>query len=445
MEVMGKVKTRFAPSPTGALHIGGVRTALYAYLLARGSNGIFALRIEDTDQERLVPGSAEDIIETLKWLGLEFDEGPIYQSKRLKIYQKYAQELIDKGLAYKKDGAIWFKTVKDGETSWTDLAGNKTITIANSLHDDFVMIKSDGYPTYNFAVVIDDHLMEITHIIRGVEFISSTPKHIMLFNAFSWQLPQFVHLPLILGSDRSKLSKRHGAQAASEFRKDGFLPEAILNFIVLLGWTSPSGREIMTLPEMIDEFSSKDLNLANPIFDMTKLEWMNGEYIRKTQISELKSQIFQYTRELSSGVLTPKDHPTEEEIEKIVPLIRERIKKLSDFIPLTDFIFEKPEYDIKIFQKININSDLLEQKKILEKILEILENFKKPWQAKVFEAAFRKLAQDENIKAGDMFLLIRVAVSGQAVTPPLFESIKIIGEDEVLDRIRGVVNTYPNF
>ncbi|MDO8638987.1 MAG: glutamate--tRNA ligase family protein, partial [Candidatus Daviesbacteria bacterium] len=273
---MNQVRTRFAPSPTGMMHIGNVRTALYAYLTAKHSNAEFILRIEDTDRERFIEGATEEIIETLKWLGLAWDEGPIYQSQRLEIYKKHAEELIEKGLAYQKDGAIWFKIPEKGETSWIDVVGNKKITIENSTQKDFVMIKSDGYPTYNFAVVIDDHLMKISPIVRGVEFISSTPKHIMVYEAFKWEIPRFAHLPLFLGSDRSKLSKRHGAQAASEFRKDGFLHEAILNYLALLSWTPSFEKEILSLEEMVKEFSLDKVHITNAVFDITKLEWMNG-------------------------------------------------------------------------------------------------------------------------------------------------------------------------
>ncbi|MCL5784091.1 MAG: glutamate--tRNA ligase [Patescibacteria group bacterium] len=443
---MNKTRTRFAPSPTGMLHIGQVLTALYAYLVAKQNKGSFIFRLEDTDRERLVPGSAENIADTLKWLGLEWDEGvkkggqygPYIQSERLEVYKKYAQDLVEKGLAYKNEGAIWFKTEKEGKTSWVDVVGNKKIEIDNNLQADFVMIKSDGYPTYNFAVVIDDHLMEVTHVIRGVEFISSTPKHIMLYKAFEWELPLFVHLPLILGPDRSKLSKRHGAKPAWDFKQDGFLPEAILNYMALLGWTPPEGKELMSLDEMVKSFDLKKIHVSNPIFDITKLEWMNGEYIRKTQNSKLKTQIFQYTRDLSGGALTPEDHPTEEEIEKLVPLVKERIKKLSDFIPLTDFLWEKPEYDMEVFKKIKV----ADQKMVLEKIATTLESLPRPWNTQTFEQAFRKLAEGLDIKAGDLFQLIRVAISGQLVTPPLFESMEILGEEESLDRIRKVTQKY---
>lgn len=441
MEAMKMVKTRFAPSPTGIMHIGGVRTALYEFLTARHAKGTFALRIEDTDRTRFVEGATEDIIESLKWLGLIFDEGPIFQSERKDIYQKYAKELVEKGVAYEQEGAIWFKISQEGKTEFTDLIGNREIAFANNSQKDFVILKSDGFPTYHLAHVVDDHLMETNPVIRAEEWLSSTPKHIMIFKAFGWEVPQYAHLPLILGTDRSKLSKRHGAKGVSEFRKDGLLKEAILNYMALLGWTPSSGKEILSLEEMTEEFDLKDVHVAPAIFDITKLEWMNGEYIRKTENSKLKDQIFKYTRDLSGGALSPSDHPTEEEIEKLVPLVKERIKKLSDFIPLTDFIWEKPEYDIEVFKKIKADN----QKEVLGKISQTLESLPKPWKAEEFEQAFRKLAEELGVKVVDMFQLIRAAVSGQLVTPPLFESIEIIGEEEVLKRIKAVAEKYPNF
>ncbi|MBI2337928.1 glutamate--tRNA ligase [Candidatus Daviesbacteria bacterium] len=288
------VKTRFAPSPTGLMHIGGVRTALYAFLVARQNQGVFNLRIEDTDRNRFVPGAVEDIINNLKWLGLNFDGEPIVQSERKEIYQKYAKELVDKGMAYEKEGAIWFKMPKEGQVELNDLIGNRKISFNLADQKDFVLLKSDGFPTYHLAHVVDDHLMETNPIIRGDEWLSSIPKHILTFKAFGWEVPSYAHLPLIVGTDRSKLSKRHGAKGVGEFREDGFLPEAILNYMALLGWTPPDGKEIVSLEEMIKAFDLKKVHSTPAVFDITKLEWMNGEYIRKIQNSKFKIQILEY-------------------------------------------------------------------------------------------------------------------------------------------------------
>ena len=428
------IKTRFAPSPTGALHIGGVRTALYAYLIAKKNGGEFSLRIEDTDRQRFVEGSVEDIIDTLSWLGLKFDGEIVYQSKRREIYKEHAKKLLSLGVAYEKDGAVFFKIKKDGKTKITDLVGKREIEFDNSTQDDFVVLKSDGFPTYHLAHVVDDHLMQTNPVIRGAEWISSIPKHVMLFTAFGWDVPEYAHLPIILGPDKSKLSKRHGAKAASEFRGDGFLPEAILNYVALLGWTPPKGKEILSIDEMIKVFDLAKVHIANPVFDITKLEWMNGEYIRKSQNLNLKTQILEYLKNISEGVMP--DHPTGEEIEKVIPLIKERIKKLSDFVPLTYFLWEEPEYDMEVFNKLSIK-DLRSK---IEKILESLEHMEKPWKADIFEQTFRKLAGDLGISSSQMFQFIRVAVSGQAVTPPLFECIQILGEDETMKRIKKAIS-----
>ena len=436
---MDKVRTRFAPSPTGMMHIGSIRTALYTYLMAQKNDGVFSLRIEDTDRNRFVPGATEDIIANMKWLGLNFEEPLIIQSERKEIYKKYADELVKKDVAYEKDGAIWFRMPKGGQLEFTDLIGNREVVFDLREQKDFVLLKSDGFPTYHLAHVVDDHEMETNPVIRADEWLPSIPKHILTFQAFGWEVPTYAHLPLILGTDRSKLSKRHGAMGVSEFRKDGYLPEAILNYMAFLGWTPKSGKEILTMDEMIKEFDLKDVHTTPAVFNITKLEWMNGEYIRKTQNSKLKTQIFEYTRELSSGALTPADHPTEEEIEKLVPLVKERIKKLSDFIPLTDFIWEEPEYDLEVFKRIKIDN----QKEVLQKVAQTLESLPKSWNSQNFEQSFRQLADNLGIKAGDLFQLIRVAVSGQLVTPPLFESIELIGEGEVLQRIKSVAEKYP--
>ena len=423
-----EIKTRFAPSPTGSMHIGSVRTALYAYLIAKKAKGIFSLRIEDTDQARLVEGSVEDIIATLKWLGLEFDGEIIYQSKRQDIYKEHAKKLVDGGFAYENMGAIYFKTKKEGKSKIIDLVGNREIEFENSTQDDFVILKSGSYPTYHLAHVVDDHLMETNPVIRGAEWISSIPKHVQLFEAFGWVIPQYAHLPIILGTDKSKLSKRHGAKAASEFRQDGFLAEAILNYMAFLGWTPSSGKEILSIDEMIEGFDLGDVNLANPVFDMTKLEWMNGEYIRKLSDGELLKKLQEFLV----------DHSNKQKISLVVPLIKERIKKLSDFVPLTDFLWEVPEYDKQEFDKLKVKS----KKEILTKILEKMENMEKPWRTDVFEKTFRELAEELGEKAGDLFQLIRVAVSGQLVTPPLFESIKILGEEETLIRVESAIGLW---
>lgn len=427
---MGMVRVRIAPSPTGSPHIGTAWQALFNYVFAKKNNGKFILRLEDTDRARFVPESEKEIYETLDWLGFDYDEGPekggdfgpYVQSQRLDIYKKYTKELLEKGLAYEDEGAVRFKINKDGQTTYHDLVGDKDITIENSTQEDFVILKSDGFPTYNFANVIDDHLMEISHVVRGNEYISSMPKYLQLYKSFDWTPPQFAHLPLLVGSDRSKLSKRHGAKGALEFKKEGYTKEALLNFLALLGWSHPQGREVFSIEEMIEVFDFKNFNQASAFFDAVKLDWLNGEYIRQMSDSDLEKRLDEYLV----------DHPGKGKLARIVPLVKDRIKKLSDFIPLTDFFFEKPELDREVFLKLKIEK--LDQ--AITKILETLQNMPNPWNPISFEQSFRKLAGQLNISVTQMFQLIRTTISGQLVTPPLFESVQILGEDEVLERVK---------
>ena len=418
------IKVRFPPSPTGNLHVGSVRTALFNFLFARKNKGKLVLRIEDTDKKREVKEAYQGIYDSLKWLGLDWDEGPILQSGRLKIYEEHAKLLLDNGVAYKDKGAIYLKTKKNGKIGWIDLIGNKQISFDKKVIEDFVILKSDGFPTYHLASVVDDYLMGITHIIRGEDILSSTPKHIMLYNAFEWNLPQFAHMPVILATDRSKLSKRHGAIGVLDFKKDGILPEALVNYLAILGWTPPSGKEFLSLDEMVKEFDLKDINTSPAVFDKLKLEWMDGEYIRRMSDEDLAKCLQEFLV----------DHPAKEKIASVVPLVKDRIKKLSDFIPLTDFLWEKPEYDKEVFNRLKIDDLRLK----LEKIAQTMEEMEKSWKADVFEQTFRKLAKELGLSATQMFQLIRVAVSGQTVTPPLFECIKILGEEETYKRIKEV-------
>jgi glutamyl-tRNA synthetase len=433
MNMVQGVRVRIAPSPTGSPHIGTVWQALFDFCFAKKMDGKFILRLEDTDHVRYIADSEKEIYQTLKWLGFYWDEGPdiggdfgpYKQSERLDLYKNFAHDLENKNLAYKDEGAIRFKTNKNGHTKWHDLIGDKEISFPNNTQEDFVILKSDGYPTYNFANVIDDHLMEITNVIRGNEFISSTPKHLMLYQAFGWSPPEFAHLPVLVGEDRVKLSKRHGAKGALEYKKDGFLKEAIINFLALLGWSHPEGKEIFSLEEMIKLFDFKQFNPSSAYFDETKLEWINGEYIRQMEDGELENRLDEFLI----------DHPSKGKLKPVIPLVKERIKKLSDFIPLTSFLWEKVEYNQDQFGKLKI----VNIKEVLEKILENLENMKKPWDDKTFEQTFRKLAEEEKISVSAMFQAIRLALSGQLVTPPLFESIEILGENESINRVKEAI------
>jgi glutamyl-tRNA synthetase len=386
---MEKVRVRIAPSPTGEdLHIGNVYTALINYVFAKKNNGQFIIRIEDTDQNRLINGAEDKILSSLKWFGLSYDEGPdkkgdfgpYRQSERLNIYKSYAEQLVENGKAYYcfcdrsrlekmrdrqiklhqptlYDGlcksidigiaknkaknekyVIRLNMPDNGVTEFTDLIRGK-ISFENKLIDDQILLKSDGFPTYHLAVVIDDHLMKISHIIRAEEWISSTPKHIVLYNYFGWNLPIFAHGPLLRNPDKSKLSKRKNPVWVTWYKKEGYLPEAILNYLALMGWSMPDEREIFSIDEMIDNFEISDLKKVGPAFDIKKLEWLNGEYIRKSDNSTLKDQISFFI-----GEKYPKEF-----VENTIPLIKERIKKFADYLPLCNFYFKRPQnYEINL-------------------------------------------------------------------------------------------------
>lgn len=469
------VRVRMAPSPTGNLHLGTAYTTFFNFLFAKRFEGIFILRIEDTDQERNTKEYEHSILEGLKWLGLQWDEGPYYQIQRLTAYKAAVDQLVADGKAYYcfctseqleddrkkqqqqkqpivysgrcrdlskdqvdkqiqegKKFAIRLKVPKDrGVIEFDDILHGR-VTFDSKLIGDIVLMRSNGIPLYNFAVVVDDVDMSISHVLRGDDHLSNTPKQILIFEALSAKLPQFAHWPPILNPDRiGKLSKRENATSVADYRKDGFLPEAIINYFALLGWTMPDNQEIMSLNEMEKVFDIKKMRLSGAAFDRVKLEWLNGEYIRKMSDTEL-------TKRLEDFLV---DHPAKDKIAQLVPLVKERIKTLSEFIPLTNFIFEKPEYDVAVFEKTKVT-------KILDTLIEVKDVFEKlpkPWKAQDFEQRFRDLAEELNIPAGNLFQLVRVTVSGQLVTPPLFETIVLIGEEEVMERIKFVVNKFESF
>jgi len=393
------VKVRFAPSPTGIPHIGGTRTALFTYLFAKHNKGEFFLRIEDTDQKRLVSGSEEALEEILNWLGLIPDKR-FKQSERLPIYKKHTEELVEKKIAYEKDGAVYVHVPDDREFSWVDSVGNKKITFKGADVEDFVILKSDGFPTYHLASVVDDHLMEITHVMRGEEWISSTPKHLYLYETFGWTPPFFAHLPVILGSDHAKLSKRHGAKSALDYRDEGYLPEAVNNYTALLGWNPGGDKEIMSVDEMIDLFDLKDINTANPIFDLKKLEWMNGVYIRQLSAKDL-------TERLGS-----KD-------EDIVALAQSRMNTLNDYELLTKFFFEKSKVDLG-----------KEEKEIAEKLSEEFQKVK-DWNKDEIFSAMKKVLEKKKIKIKVLYKIFTGSESGL----PLPESLEILGKEKTLERL----------
>lgn len=463
------VRTRIAPSPTGEdLHIGNLYTALINFIVAKKNEGQFIIRIEDTDRTRFVEGSEKKILETIKKYGLVYDEGPdkegsygpYRQSERLDIYKKYADELIEKGNAYycfctkerldelrnkqqeeKKiprydkyclhnvnnatervaNGepyVIRLNVVPDKTILFDDLIRGEIKFDSNQL-DDQVLIKSDGFPTYHMGVVIDDYLMKITHVIRAEEWISSTPKHILLYDAFGWNLPLFAHLPILRNPDKSKLSKRKNPVWASWYLNEGFLPEAILNYLSLMGWSHPKGIEIFDLDELISVFDLKDVHAVGPVFDVTKLKWMNGVYIRNLTDNDLEQKIIHFIGKSYSPEI----------VKKTIPLIKERITILSEYLPLTLFFFHAPEsYEI----------DLADKKNIFNPVVEALSTIHE-WKAEQLGEKMQTVATQLGIKNSEFFMNIRVAITGKKISPPLNESMEILGKEEVLVRLNKFV------
>lgn len=497
------VRVRFAPSPTGYPHIGNIRTALFNWLFARHSGGSFIVRIEDTDVTRKVEGAFEAILDGLRWLGIDWDEGPekggdygpYFQSERRDLYHKYAQQLLEGGHAYKcycsperlaqmraemvkrKESmrsydrhcrnlspeeqaqyesqgitpVIRFKVPLDGLTTFHDLIRGD-ITFGNNELDDIVLLKSDGYPTYHLANVVDDHLMCISHVLRADEWLSSTPRHILLYDALGYKPPLFAHLPMILGSDRSKLSKRHGATSIAEYREQGYLPQAMVNFLALLGWSLDDRTEIFSAEELIRHFSLERISKTGAIFNKDKLDWMNGFYIRKDAIVEplpagadakglppkVSTNFVDRLLESLDNDLPPEvRRPTKEYVEQIAPLIIERLKTLKEAADLFDFFFvDKLVYD----------ADLLLGKKLtretamagLEAALGQLQDL--PFDASSLELTLRPLASELGLKTGDFFGLLRVATTGRTAAPPLFQTMEVLGREKCLERIKAALN-----
>lgn len=400
------IKVRFAPSPTGIPHVGNIRTALFDYFLAKATRGKFILRLEDTDQARKVEGAEDAIRESLLWLGASWDEFVI-QSERLAEYKNYAEELVGKGLAVEENGAIRFKVNHEGKISWVDAVGNKEISYDASDIEDFIILKADGFPTYHLANVIDDHLMEITHVIRGEDWIPSTPKHILLYNAFGWEMPVFAHVPNVMGSDGKKLSKRRGAKSVLDFKTEGYLPEALLNYLMLLGWSPKDDREILTKEEIIKEFSLDKVNSSPSIFDERKLLWMNGEYIRKTPNSDLKSEIVKFSPELEGY--------DQEMLEKLVEPAKTRIKKLSDF----------KIYAMPFLEPLKKNSKLLQD---LAVVLERVDD----WQKNSIIQKIVDFMKENNIK----FQQIYKDLTGENQGLPLGDVFEILGKERSIELLK---------
>ena len=478
---MRKVRTRFAPSPTGRMHVGNLRTALYAYLIAKHEDGSFMLRIEDTDQERFVEGALDIIYRTLAKTGLVHDEGPdkdggygpYVQSERNAqgIYLKYAKQLIEQGDAYycfctkerleslkssvgEKEIAMYdkhclhlskeeieeklangepyvirFNMPTEGTTTFQDdIYG--AITVPNNELDDLILIKSDGYPTYNFANVVDDHLMEITHVVRGNEYLSSSPKYNRIYEAFGWEIPTYVHCPLITNEEHKKLSKRSGHSSYEDLVEQGFLTEAIVNYVALLGWCPEDNREIFSLEELVKVFDYHHMSKSPAVFDIQKLRWMNGEYMKAMDDDKFYEMALPYLKQVITKDL---------DLRKIAGMVKTRIEVLPDIADLVDFFEAVPEYDVAMYthKKMKTNPEI--SLEVLEKILPVLEETEDYSNDAMYELLCG-FAKENGYKNGQILWPIRTALSGKQMTPAgATEILEVLGKEESIQRIKAAI------
>ena len=478
---MTSVRTRFAPSPTGFLHVGGLRTALYNYLFAKKEKGAFILRIEDTDQSRKVEGAMENLIETLEWAGLHFDEGPgregdfgpYIQSQRINLYQKCAHQLVEEGNAYycfctqqrleklrdqriaaKLAGSydrycrdipksevqeklkrgephvIRMKVPLTGELTFSD-AIRESVTIAYAVLDDQVILKSDGYPTYHLAVVVDDHFMKISHVIRGEEWLPSTPKHIMLYNYFGWEAPRFAHLPLLLNPDKSKLSKRQGDVAVEDYRAKGYLKEALVNFVAFLGWNPGDERELFSLEELVHEFSLERVGKSGAVFNIEKLDWLNFEHLRRKPEADVLRMIKDHLKRSAIGG----EKLDDQYLLSVISAMRERVTFIKDIIEKSPYFFESPkEYDPADVKKRWKPESSMYLKKLAEQFGALDVPTKEG-----YEAALQQTAETLQIKNSDLIHPLRLAVSGMGAGPGLYDILFILGKNETIGRITTAI------
>ena len=474
-------RVRFAPSPTGYLHVGGLRTALYNYLFAKNKGGKFILRIEDTDRNRFVEGAVENLITTLKWAGLDFDEGPgkdgeygpYMQSQRLDLYKKLTEDLIKEKKAYycfctqerlnevrekqKNDGlqpkydkhclhlteneireniknnqpfVVRMNVPPDQQVVIDDVIRGR-VEFNSSVVDDQILIKSDGYPTYHLANVIDDHSMKITHVIRGEEWLSSTPKHVLLYNFFRWEIPVFAHLPLLLNPDKTKLSKRQGDVAVEDYRQKGYLKEALVNFVALLGWNAGDDVEFYNMKELSENFSLERVNKAGAVFDVEKLNWLNAEHLRKMDEKDL---LILLRAEISESKYK-NEILTDEYLEKVIGAMKERVIFVKEFLTNGFYFFEDPkEYDEAVVKK-RWKED---SAGYLEKLTEKFSALENPVKTD-FEEALRKTAEELNVGTGKLIHPVRLAVSGVGGGPGLFDILSIIGKEKTIARLQAAV------
>lgn len=480
------VRVRFAPSPTGYLHVGGLRTALYNFLFARHHHGKIILRIEDTDQTRYVEGATENLIKYLEWAGIEFDEGPhkggnygpYFQSQRLEIYREHAMKLIENGNAYyafdtpEEIEEMRNRLQSEGKTAKYDrnsmrnqftlgdevakrLIENNTpfvvrlkvpvdevitfydiirgeVSVRGEDIDDQVLLKSDGFPTYHLANVVDDHLMEISHVIRGEEWLPSTPKHILLYQAFGWTPPKFAHLPLLLNTDRTKLSKRQGDVSVEAYVEKGYFREAFVNFIALLGWNPSGDREIYSLEELIELFNLEKVNKSGAVFDINKLNWMNGHYLRNKSIEELTDHLLPYLEKINF------DYKSKDFLAKVINLVKERIENLYDLPEYAPYMFYKPtSFDKNFIQKHwkpTTTQIITEYTDELSKI--------EDWNYQYLHDFTLKWVDSKGLKLKDIVHPLRIAVTGKSIGAGIFETVALLDKQEVVQRIRYFIEHY---
>ena len=467
------VRVRFAPSPTGYLHIGGARTALFNWLYARRHGGVFVLRIEDTDRERSTDEAIEAIINGMTWLGLTWDEGPHLQTHRLDRYSEEAQRLLAEGKAYKcyctseeleemrkaaldrKDApkynrrclaqseseqaacearglrpVIRFRCPDEGITTIGDRVKGEVV-FENQNLDDFIMVRADGIPTYNFAVVVDDYDMNITHVIRGDDHLSNTPRQVVLGQALGYRIPEFAHLPMILGSDKTRLSKRHGATAVEAYRDEGYLPQALINYLALLGW-GYEDQTVFAPEELIAKFGLEAVGKSPAIFDPAKLEWMNGVYIRELTLPELAA----HQKSFMQAAGLPIEMYEDAWYLRLAEITQERLIKLADIVGLSDFFFSRIPFDPVAVEKVLKKEGT---KVVLEKAIGVL-SAPYAFEAHEIETRLRALAETTGIKAKFVFQPLRVAVSGRTISPPLFETMELLGRDTTIERLGEAIN-----
>lgn len=482
-----KVRVRYAPSPTGLQHIGGVRTALFNYFFAKANGGDFILRVEDTDRTRYSDESLQDLYETFDWLGIDFDEGPVQggdfgpyiQSERTERYREYAQKLVDAGKAYycycttdrlnelrehqqankldpgydrkcqhisdeEKQSLIdsgvkpvlRLKVPVEGKTSFEDIVMGKITRKNKDVMVDPILMKADGFPTYHLANVIDDHFMEISHILRAQEWIPSGPVHVMLYEAFGWEPPKYAHLPMVIGKDGKKLSKRHGATSVIQFREGGYIPEALINYVTMVGWAYDDKREFFTKEEFEELFTLDKINKSAGTFDYKKLDWFNGQYLRKLEDDKLGELLIPIL-EKASVVSTPITEDEKDIFFGAMPLFRERLVLTTDIVDCINFLYNDiKEYDLGIL--IPKKMEAADVARVLEATIPLLEAFD-DHSVEENETIFKELTTELEVKVGQLFMPLRVAVTGTKASPPLFDSIKLIGKEKAIERVKNAL------